>query len=1093
MTRAITTGIIGGMLLVLASLYPVLGLVLPALAPGFTAPISNPLFHGLLLMVSAVVGLPLLVAVGAVASFRTFAQGASAGARTGLLAGLAAGTVYYGALVMPVNAIVAITRLFNSHAPGGSMMPANAAIVAYVETVAGNALPLLFMSLLAVGAVSLLTGLTMAVRQQRRIPPARPTLAQLVDQGQSPRRYFNDDDRHIVRGMQIGLGVGLVYAMATLRNAAIGFQDTLPEVTTVIQETLGGQFLVGSFRFLNPLLAPLSILGIVVFGGLVVAAVKDPPSRLWARVVAVIAGANALYIPWLLTQLYIIFINMGIAPYALLEITLPADALMFNISPDALKMAAQITIQQPVLSSALYFMLPWFLFVLFSVVWSVFGAVQGLLYGAFVPLVRRYPVDIAATLTSKLRERPNDLLPIVYNLFRVDANAYSALVHISANLHRSQPDASRTLAYLHTLSTTHDASEQATLASKIAAVVSQHPEWRWSADFSGIYRAMEGVLNARSVAQILDLPEPAEQQTTSLPPVIVKSVDLIRTVVSELAKSERMPDMNTRLIFLENALEAAHTAEQFLNTEFGTASSGYLARLPEHLPLTAAVKHWQGLIIDAIQRLKGRAEVTLELKNRTCPLTAQVMLMTVLRNVGLNVAEDVRVTVQPGEGYDLISEGEAVVDILPPGSEREVSFVVAPHEGARRIRLAWEVKYDDAVDEERSVQFGDVVEFTTPDKPFQRIFPIPYVTGTPLKTDDVFVGREEVFTFIRENLVGAHQNNVIILHGQRRTGKTSVLYRLAQVMAETHYGVLLDMQGKPARGEVDFLYSIADDIVFALEDNGIEVELPPRSEFEEAPEFYFRSRFLRSLRPHLNGKHLLLMFDEFEELQRRVDDGLLKPDIFQFLRNLMQHEDMVDFVFSGTHKLEQLGAEYWSVLFNIAVYKPITFLSKGEVRRLMTAPVAQYSLEYDPLSIERVNSVTAGHPYFTQLVLHELVAYHNESERSYMTVMDVDQALNRIVERGEAHFKYIWSEANTEERQVLRALTERLINAEEVSVTELREFLTHHGYTSPDHWSQALAVLESRDIITRRSARNPLYRFKVDLVRRWIERTQPPL
>jgi hypothetical protein len=42
------------------------------------------------------------------------------------------------------------------------------------------------------------------------------------------------------------------------------------------------------------------------------------------------------------------------------------------------------------------------------------------------------------------------------------------------------------------------------------------------------------------------------------------------------------------------------------------------------------------------------------------------------------------------------------------------------------------------------------------------------------------VGRSDVFTFIRENLLGVHQNNVIILHGQRRTGKTSVLYRLGQ-------------------------------------------------------------------------------------------------------------------------------------------------------------------------------------------------------------------------------------------------------------------------------------------------------------------------
>lgn len=165
---------------------------------------------------------------------------------------------------------------------------------------------------------------------------------------------------------------------------------------------------------------------------------------------------------------------------------------------------------------------------------------------------------------------------------------------------------------------------------------------------------------------------------------------------------------------------------------------------------------------------------------------------------------------------------------------------------------------------------------------------------------------------------------------------------------------------------------------------------------------------MRRLRADLGEKNLLLLFDEFEELQRRVEDGRLQPEIFQFLRNLMQHEDRVDFVFSGTHKLEELGAEYWSILFNIASYKPITFLSAADMRRLIEDPVAAYNLEYDPLAAERIIKVTAGHPYFAQLVLHEMVVYHNETQRNYLTVMDVDRGLERIVGRGEAHFKFIW-------------------------------------------------------------------------------------
>ena len=213
-----------------------------------------------------------------------------------------------------------------------------------------------------------------------------------------------------------------------------------------------------------------------------------------------------------------------------------------------------------------------------------------------------------------------------------------------------------------------------------------------------------------------------------------------------------------------------------------------------------------------------------------------------------------------------------------------------------------------------------------------------------------------MFEYIQEHLFGTYQNNVIVLHGQRRTGKTSILYRLKKVMADTHLCVLVDMQGKAARGTLDFLYSLADDIVYALEDQGLTLELPARSEFADSPEFFFRSRFLRSVyevlppvtnpnadaHPHdgdqPHRKHILLMFDEFEELQKRVEDGKLEPEIFPFLRNLMQHEEPLDFVFAGTHKLEELGAEYWSILFNIASYKKITFLSHDDAQRLITRP-----------------------------------------------------------------------------------------------------------------------------------------------------------
>jgi hypothetical protein len=443
------------------------------------------------------------------------------------------------------------------------------------------------------------------------------------------------------------------------------------------------------------------------------------------------------------------------------------------------------------------------------------------------------------------------------------------------------------------------------------------------------------------------------------------------------------------------------------------------------------------------------------------------------------------------------------VDILGPQESRELEFFLAP-DRPRRLRLTWLLSFDDAVDMGRQVEFADAMELVQEAKdtsdgfaaqPFQRIFPIPYVTGTPLRSGEMFVGRQDVFEFVQEHLMGAYQNNVIVLHGQRRTGKTSILYRLQQLLADTHVAVLLDMQGIAARGTADFLYALSDDIVYALENRGIVLELPERAEYQDAPEFTFRSRFLRQVVRELDSHNLLLMFDEFEELQQRVDDGRLEPEIFSFLRNLMQHEPRVDFLFSGTHKLEDLGAEYWSILFNIATYRQITFLDRDEVHRLTTEPVAPYGMEYDPLAVDRIIQVTAGHPYFTQVICHEMVAFHNEVERNYMTVTCVDQVLERIVERGEAHFKYIWAGATPDEQQVMLALTDLLPDGEAAATpAQMAKDLARKGHeVSDEALTHALLQLQTRDIVVRSGMQSSLYRFKIDLIRRWIAGTRPSL
>lgn len=60
----------------------------------------------------------------------------------------------------------------------------------------------------------------------------------------------------------------------------------------------------------------------------------------------------------------------------------------------------------------------------------------------------------------------------------------------------------------------------------------------------------------------------------------------------------------------------------------------------------------------------------------------------------------------------------------------------------------------------------------------------PYVIGVPLTGEVGFYGRRAVFTFVEDTLDTEYQN-VMVLYGQRRVGKTSLLHQLVRQLKDS--------------------------------------------------------------------------------------------------------------------------------------------------------------------------------------------------------------------------------------------------------------------------------------------------------------------
>jgi hypothetical protein len=1091
--RTVMSGLLAGLSLVLVALYPTFSLyIYPRILRMHWSYTSEPL-RSLLLIPHGALAIMVLGLVGSLPAWRSNVSGAKQGFKIGAVSGLVVGVVFYILLLAPTSALTASARLW-VYSPGSQApVPPDPLIFRYIRHMTQVMHRQLLLCLVIGGLLGGIEGLLVGLLRHWT-PPRRLSLLEAIYSPHPRRRWFADYDGT----WQAGIVAGLIGGVATWLSLTVSFlsnvQTDWPELQAAISEHSGPLIRLLFNETLTGCIFPLLVLAVLGTSALAVLLLKDPPRRYLSRFQAVlIAGATAS-VPISLAVTNAAHFWSGAARYLALEFVQQARPLNPHgelvIDPEWL-LLLRLFVRSPEPSLFLFYLLPLVLFAAILVVVVLWLTPQAAVYGLTIPLIFKRPVDRAARIARGVNNKPSSLLPQLYQLFATEAKAIKVLPHL-AFLLKSQASAQLVAAY-HTLGRGADGIGPAVGA--VRRTLAEQPEWRWRAEVGELYRVLEEGLAAKTLAQVTAIEPPPEEITSSLPVLLAKSCEGIGRVLGELKKVERVDDLGTKIIFLNSAQAVLLDLHRYTER---TSESGKSHDAPyvEVGALHTLSDRWQRFVLTATQDLQGRADLKATLLAHRLGFAERVRQCIVVSNQGPNVAQNVRLCVADGQGYRVVEGAEQQVDILSPQESRELEFWLRP-EAPGRLRLAWQLAFDDAVDTGRRVEFADAMELIheKAEQPFQRIFPIPYVTGTPLRSGEMFFGRQDVFDFVQEYLLGAYQNNVIVLHGQRRAGKTSILYRLREMLADTHVAVLIDMQGKAARGTADFLYALSDDIIYALENHSIFAELPERREYEDAPEFTFRSRFLRSIVSRLDNRNLLLMFDEFEELQQRVDDGRLEPEIFSFLRNLMQHEPRLDFLFSGTHKLEELGAEYWSILFNIAIYKRITFLEPDDVRHLVLDPVAPYGLEYDPQAVDRIIQVTAGHPYFVQVVCHEMVAYHNDTERNYLTATCVDQVLERIIERGEAHFKYIWAGAAPDEHRVMLALTDLLPDADATATpAQIMEELRRKGFTpSDDELKRALAHLQAKDIITRSGPQSRLYRFKIDLVRRWIGITRPAL
>jgi len=364
----------------------------------------------------------------------------------------------------------------------------------------------------------------------------------------------------------------------------------------------------------------------------------------------------------------------------------------------------------------------------------------------------------------------------------------------------------------------------------------------------------------------------------------------------------------------------------------------------------------------------------------------------------------------------------------------------------------------------------------------------PYITGNPVGNGPAFIGRTDVLREVL-NVLKHPEENAIVLVGQRRIGKTSVLHELkANFSKEGAYQpIYFDLQDKSQWPLEQLLQALANKISNELQQNRPDLENEPKNTFH-----HWLQKLLNELP---QDKSLVLLFDEFDV----IDDSSNKQAGTTFFPDLRQLLDLdhqrINFVFVTGRKIDDLS-QIVLELFKEIANKPVSLLNRDDTVKLIRLSEQNKTLNWQNKAIEKIWQLTNGHPYLTQHLCSRIwddLIYDSPpgKQAPTATLKEVEKEVESgdILKASENALEWLW-DALPPAEQVVASLLADTGGAKPMNDEQLKEVLQKKGVqVITSDLRDAATKLDEWDLIE--FVEKERYRFRVELLRRWVAEYKP--
>ena len=475
-----------------------------------------------------------------------------------------------------------------------------------------------------------------------------------------------------------------------------------------------------------------------------------------------------------------------------------------------------------------------------------------------------------------------------------------------------------------------------------------------------------------------------------------------------------------------------------------------------------------------------------------------------IRNIKIVVqtTDDITFIEKSNEYFDSIDGGESHIFNLSV----KVSNKIA-NEKATSINITcfYNNRTEDEplkLEKQLSLRLYSENEFETIPNPYEKL-----ANGGPVTDRSMFYGRNEFIDRITEAIISTDSKQVVI-YGQKRSGKSSVLYHLKKSLENTQKAFCISF----SLGEIfenissttffhKILFTIEEELE-GLSFEGIEVpdfKCPSFSEIKDAPNpaDIFR-KYIRNFKrtcqntPNWQDKKLVIMIDEFTYLYTAIKDGKVSDAIMKQWKAITQNEDATfSSVLVGQDVFPLFKSEFPNE-FGITQDERLTYLSKRDALKLIEEPVwnkKSNKSRYLENAAEKIIEYTSCNPYYIQIFCARLIKEMNDKKFIEATRNDIKPIADSFLFGGQALTNDKFDNLlNAGEKHDIQRIPQEYSKAVLKKIAEATKFVPYCSREDisigdKEYEDLILEDLKNREVIEQQGNN---YKIQVKLFQEWL-------